>query len=247
MGDSITFGRRATADGGHDSSGGYRRYLRRSLLDAGKTFELVGACPGFVGRCQIPPNRTPPILPAYCASETTTGLGHHDGHPGWDINAFRARMGYECPGSIENYLSRVVDDDDHRVMPHIVLLMVGANDVRAGSGIREGAALRFSYLLDELLTALPSTSLLVVGLVTPNLVGTNNRDGVIPFNRAVTNLVRAHRDAGRNVRLVNTYSAIRITSSGDSPDLSPDDLHPNERGYQAIAARWYDAIAPLVR
>ncbi len=241
MGDSITFGMRATPTG-PTSSGGYRRYLRRSLLDAGKAFEYVGACPGFEGRCRIPPDGEPP----YCFAGGAPELGRHDGHPGWDIDAFRAREGGACPGSVATFLSRVTDDSGSPVTPDIVLLMVGANDVRAGAGIREGAADRFAFLLDELFAELPSSTLVVVGTVTPNLVGTNDRDGVRPFNRALRTIVDARRDAGRNVRLVDTYGAIRIDASGSSPDLSSDRLHPNERGYEAIARRWYDAIAPLV-
>lgn len=242
MGDSITFGVRATPTG-PTSSGGYRRYLRRALRDAGRTFEYVGACPGHGGRCRIPPSGEPP----YCFPGGAPELGQHDGHPGWDINAFRARTGGACPGSVETFLSRVRDGSGRPATPHIVLLMVGANDVRAGSGIRQGAARRFGYLLDELLAALPPTTRVVVGTVTPNLVGTNDRDGVRPFNRAVRAIVAARRRAGREVQIVDTYGAIAVDASGRSPDLSSDRLHPNERGYRKIARRWLEAIAPLVR
>lgn len=240
MGDSITFGMRATPTG-HNSIGGYRRYLARSLLAAGKHFEYVGSCPGFVGRCPVP-GGDPPI----CFPGGDPDIGQHDGHPGWDINAFRARQSEQCPGSIQSFLSRVVDGQGDHVTPNIILLMVGANDVRAGSGIRAGAATRFGYLLTDLHAAVPPATRVVVGLVTPNLNGTNNQDGVIPFDQKITKIVRARRDQGWNVRLVNTYSAIEITAAGTSPDLSSDLLHPNEQGYQNIAAVWYKAIAPWV-
>lgn len=242
MGDSITFGMRATATG-HTSIGGYRRYLEKSLLAAGKVFEYVGGCPGFSGRCRIPPDGDPP----YCFDGGAPELGRHDGHPGWDINAFRARQGESCPGSVATFLSRVTDNPGQHVTPDIVLLMVGANDVRAGSGIRDGAALRFRYLLDEMLAALPGSTRIVVGLVTPNLNGTNNKDGVIPYNHSITSVVKNRRAAGFNVRLVNTYSAIHIDANGTSPDLSSDHLHPNEQGYKKIAAVWDKAIEPWVR
>lgn len=241
MGDSITFGIRATPSGSV-SSGGYRRYLRRALLDDRKSFAYVGTCPGFGGRCRILPDGNP----LYCQSGGAPELGRHDGHPGWDINAFRARDGGSCPGDIDTFLSRVTDSQGEHVTPDIVLLLVGANDVRAGAGIREGAARRFRYLLDDLLAALPDRTLIAVGSVTPNLNGTNNRDGVIPFNEAITDVVRARRDAGHNVMMVDTYGAIRINGSGNSPDLSSDRLHPNEQGYQRIAERWLDAIGSLV-
>lgn len=242
MGDSVTFGMRATPSGA-TSSGGYRRYLRRRLLDEGRAFAYVGACPGVAGRCRIPPDGDP----LYCAAGGAPEIGRHDGHPGWDVNAFRARTGGACPGSIATFLARVTDDAGDHVTPHVVLLMVGANDVRAGAGIRDGAATRFGYLMDELLAALPDTTLLVVGTVTPNLNGTNDRDGVRPFNRVVRTIVGAHRDAGRNVMLVDTYGAIRVDGSGSSPDVSSDGLHPNEQGYQRIADVWYDAIGDRIR
>lgn len=198
-----------------EAGGGYRRFLDQTARAARRSFQLVGSI--------------------------VDGVGRHDGHAGANIND--VRTGFPNPGAppvgLGGYLATVTDGTT-RVTPHVVLLMIGANDVREAAMIRDGSAMRLARLLDELIARLPD-ALIVVAQITPNLNGTNDSNGVVPYNTAAATIVDARRRAGRHVALVDMHSPIGRT------DLSGDLLHPNDRGYRKIAAVWFRALDPWLR
>ena len=198
-----------------EAGGGYRRFLDQTARAARRSLRFVGS--------------------------TADAVGRHDGHPGAAINDVRTgfpRAG-ATPVGLAGYLATVTDGAA-RVTPHVVLLMIGANDVREAAMIRAGSATRLASLLDELTARLPG-ALVVVAQITPNLNGTNDANGVVPYNAAVAAIVEARRRAGRHVTLVDMHSPITRA------DLSDDLLHPIDRGYRKIAAGWYRELEPLLR
>jgi lysophospholipase L1-like esterase len=119
--------------------------------------------------------------------------------------------------------------------PHIVLLHIGTNDMLRSDG--STAPQRLATLLDDLITALPG-SLIVVAKIIPLNSGMTQ---VTAYNSAIMPLVQQRIDAGKHVVLVDQNTGFAST------DLGSDGVHPNVTGYQKMAGVWYAAISALLR
>ncbi|MDF3071836.1 MAG: hypothetical protein K0R38_7437, partial [Polyangiaceae bacterium] len=148
---------------------------------------------------------------------------NHEGHSGWTIDS-----GYVSFG---DGISKLVPSPAFDTVPHIVLLMIGTNDVSASQGtstIHE----RLDSLLGKITGAAPN-ALVVVAQITP--IGWNPAARTA-YNARLPGLVQARASQGQHVVLVDMG---KMPSSG----LSSDSLHPNDSGYGFMARTWYDAIA----
>lgn len=146
---------------------------------------------------------------------------NHEGRPAWKINQ----------------LLPIIPSPALQQKPHIVLLMIGTNDVARPTGAGDLADMpkRLGTLIDKLITNLPD-ALIVVSSITPMTLGGSN---VQTFNKSIPAVVEARAAAGKHVKFVDQYTGFNTAWLGDG-------VHPNQRGYAQMATVWYDAIGPLL-
>jgi lysophospholipase L1-like esterase len=159
---------------------------------------------------------------------------NHEGHSGFNIDNTQGRMGIRqfFPNAITTY------------KPHIILLMIGTNDVDTGEDNIPG---RLGTLMDTMLGADPNL-LLVVAQIVPQQkadVDTLNMQ-VQAYNAAIPALVKTRADAGKHVVMVDMYNAFAANPNYSSILLA-DRLHPTPAGFTVMANTWYAAIGSLLR
>lgn len=145
----------------------------------------------------------------------------NEGHSGWRID------------QITGLLPKPALD----TVPHIVLLMIGTNDVYAASG-QATMPDRLGALLDKLISGAPN-ALIVVAKITPlNNAGSNAT--IKTYNDAIPGLVQARAAAGKHVILGDM-------NTGFTPAmLSNDGVHPNKSGYDFMGDTWYKLISSFL-
>jgi hypothetical protein len=188
--------------------GGYRIDLFRMANVAGKSLTFVGSQDNGPDTVDDVPF---PTL--------------HEGHSGIPI----APLGEEwvpSPGlERESY-------------PHIVLLMIGTNDVLDDIEI-EGAPERCATLIDKLLTVYPA-ALLVVSPILPVTAEAPVFDAAVAdYNAAIMSLVADRAAAGESIVWADL-------ATGFPPDELDDGVHPSEEGFARMAAGWYAVIGRLL-
>jgi GDSL-like Lipase/Acylhydrolase family len=145
----------------------------------------------------------------------------NEGHSGWRID------------QITGLLPKPALD----TVPHIVLLMIGTNDVYTASG-QATMPDRLGALLDKLISGAPN-ALSVVAKITPlNNAGSNAT--IKTYNDAIPGLVQARAAAGKHVILGDM-------NTGFTPAmLSNDGVHPNKSGYDFMGDTWYKLISSFL-
>jgi GDSL-like lipase/acylhydrolase family protein len=131
---------------------------------------------------------------------------NHEGHSGWTIDS-----GYVSFG---DGISTLVPKPAFDTVPHIVLLMIGTNDVGASMGTSTIAD-RLDKLLDKIVAAAPQ-ALVVLPELTP--IGYNPAP-LAPYNAKIPGIVQARVAKGQHFALVDM-------SKMPSNQLQSDDLHP---------------------
>lgn len=145
----------------------------------------------------------------------------NEGHSGWRID------------QITGLLPKPALD----TIPHIVLLMIGTNDVYAASG-QATMPERLGTLLDKLIGAAPN-ALIVVAKITPlNNAGSNAT--IKTYNDAIPGLVQTRAAAGKHIILGD------MNTGFTSGMLSNDGVHPNKSGYDFMGDTWYKLISSFL-
>jgi lysophospholipase L1-like esterase len=142
----------------------------------------------------------------------------HEGHGGWRINQ----------------LLDLIPAPAFDTVPHIVLLMVGTNDVLNRDALDQ-APTRLGNLLDQMVTAAPN-ALIVVAKITPM---SGSVDEIQNYNDAIPVVVGSKVDAGKHVIIVDQNAGFPL-------DELVDGVHPTPAGYARMAGVWYTAIAPYL-
>jgi hypothetical protein len=142
----------------------------------------------------------------------------HEGHDGISI----AELGAEW-----------VPSPGIKDVPHIVLLMVGTNDIYGQIALSD-APRRLEALIDRVMSAYPR-ALLVVATLTPMSDEVPARP-VEAFNAAIAPLVEQRAAAGKPIQLVDMYRGFPADGLGDV-------VHPNAVGFRHMANVWYATIA----
>jgi len=193
------------------SPGGYRVPLFRIARTNGRDLT-------FVGRLRNgPPSVDDRAFP-----------GGHEGNPGYTVEACRDRAGILplVPGALA------------AARPHVVLLMIGTNDVAAGCDLAKSLAAL------ERLVALVEGSTPEPTLVLANLVPSRDEAfdaRATPYTAAISKLVAEHAARGKKVRLADTMAAFTAVP-GYRAALLADALHPNDAGYAVMAGAWARAM-----
>lgn len=193
-------------------TGGYRVPLFHLTYQAGQNMTFVGpsgAGPATVDGVTFPEN--------------------HDGHSGYFIDRIGTRKG----------LLPLMAPNLAKFSPHIVLLMIGTNDINTQLELST-APTRLASVIDTVTESSPNT-LLVVAKLVPTRTDSLNSD-VQKYNAAMEDLVADRVAAGKHVLLVDMYGAFTKNSNYKNALLF-DGLHPNDAGYAVMADVWYDAIS----
>jgi lysophospholipase L1-like esterase len=204
-------------------AGGYRSPLCASLTKAGYSFR-------FVGSHAI--NSTPLLV--------ESGNDHHEGHGGYSLGHVLSNI----DGGTSNggHWIDGLPGTREAVYPDIILLMIGTNDL--GSHKREVAPTLADYdkLLDKLSAMRPKAVIIAATLIpyTGSLEKYPVREQhQLEFNAALPALIKKHQTAGQRVVLKDMRPTVL------PEHISKDGVHPNQAGYDAIAAAWFEAIKAL--
>jgi lysophospholipase L1-like esterase len=204
-------------EGFGSSGGGYRVELFKQAVAANKNITFVGTLQNG------PTNVSGKAFPR-----------NHQGHGGFTIDTDANHSGIS--GSItQNALNQF--------KPDIVLLMIGTNDINGNVDI-QNAPNRLGRLVDDITTRAPDTLVVVASIAPVVNSGTNSR--VMAYNGALPGLVETRASQGKHVIFVDNYASI-ATQPNFQNSLMADNLHPNDAGYAALGASFYDIIEDRLR
>ena len=209
LGDSITDGVGSSSPGG-----GYRVRLFHDAVQAHKALTFVGSA--------TDPNGPPTV-------DGKTFSRNHEGHPGYTIDDSSTTSG----------ISPFVDQSIATNHPHIILLMIGTNDVNRGIDVAN-APTRLGALIDRLIGDAPN-ALLVVAKITPWMDDGGANTIVQTYNDAITGVVQSRAANGKHITMVDMYAAFTAQANYKTT-LMNDYLHPNDAGYVVMGDVWYPAI-----
>ena len=145
----------------------------------------------------------------------------HEGHSGWRIDQLDSNIAawFASYGS-----------------PDVVLMHIGTNDFGQNYNIST-AIDRLDALILKIANLQPNCRIIVTNLMERS--GTANTNIQSMFNPYVQDRVNAHAAAGRLVTFLNMRAVVPLTDM-------PDQLHPNQTGYDKMAAAWLPAIQAVI-
>ena len=153
------------------------------------------------------------------------------------------RGGYTIAGGGQGALAGTVTDTAiASYHPHIVLLMIGTNDINGNINVST-APTRLGQLIDEIITDAPSALVVVASIIPIANSGTNAR--VQTYNAAIPALVNSRAAAGKHVVYLDNYAAF-AANPNYATALMADSLHPNEAGYAVLGRAFYAAISAVL-
>ncbi len=161
----------------------------------------------------------------YVGTLSNNGAGipdpHHEGHGGWRIDQLDSNM--------TGWLNSLAD-------PDVVLMHIGTNDF--GQSFNTATAIdRLDGLILKIATQRPYAHIIVTNLMERGEPTNGNIQSL--FNPQVQGKVAAHAAAGRRVYFLDMRAAVPLTDM-------PDNLHPNQTGYNKMAAAWLPAIQAVI-
>lgn len=148
---------------------------------------------------------------------------HHEGHSGFRIDQIQS--------GFVNWANSVAS-------PDIILLLIGTNDYGQDND-PANASKRLDQLISLIATNTPNAKLVVANLTVRTDSPSLETAIATTFNPYVPTMVAKHAALGQNVSFVDMHAALNAS------DLV-DKLHPNESGYNKMAATWFNAITALV-
>ena len=141
------------------------------------------------------------------------------------------------PGARIDQISDHVAPWLHQYQPQIILLHIGTNDILQNYSVNTAVA-RLQYLLMQITTTLPHTIVIVAQIIPLEKFGRNGE--VISYNKAIPGIVQHFEQQGKLVEYVDMYDVVPIS------DI-PDQIHPNNQGYNLMASVWFTALKPILR
>jgi len=141
----------------------------------------------------------------------------HEGHSGWRIDQIDA--------VIESVFAQIAD-------PDVILLLIGTNDYGQNNDTAH-ATNRLDALVTRMATHRPYAKIIVANLLERG--EPHNTRIQTTFNPFLPGLVDRQRALGREVYFDDLRSAVPLADM-------PDQLHPNQLGYQKMATNWFQMI-----
>lgn len=226
LGDSITLGASQPAW----IPGGYRDPLHTLLTNAGYQIQFVGSDTN---------NPT--------AALTAAGNKSHEGHGSYTTSNLLANLDGAAAGPSANnggFWLTGISGTRPPVYPDVILLMAGVNDLGVNQFPPEVGLAGLDALITKLAMLRPGAHI-VVSTLTPYIgsVYPNREANEQAFNAALPALVASHQSAGHRVTLCDVRTRLNLTNAASL--LCSDGVHPNQAGYNEIAAVWFEAIQRL--
>ncbi len=202
-------------EGFGSSGGGYRVELFRRAVAGGKNIT-------FVGSQQNGPNEV----------DGRPFPRKHEGRGGYTIDS----------GGGHNGISGQITAQALAGGAHIVLLMIGTNDINGNVDLN-GAPGRLGKLVDDITMRAPNALVVVATIIPIANSGTNPK--VIAYNNALPELVSTRAAAGKHVVLLDNYALFAANPNYASAWMG-DYLHPNNAGYTELGKAFYGAIESVL-
>jgi len=205
----LPFGDSITDGIGSTDQAGYRSPLFKLVVQANQKMTFVGSRSSG---------------PAQVAGKTFPKS--HEGHPGWTIDPKFVTYG--------DGISTLIPSPAFTTIPHVVLLMIGTNDVNSTMGLTSIAD-RLDTLLDKIIQVAPD-ALIVVAAPTPLKSGSS---ALTTYISKIPGIAKQRAGRGQHIVAVD-MSKLPLSN------LSSDGIHPNDQGYVYMADIWYAAIKDLL-
>jgi lysophospholipase L1-like esterase len=148
---------------------------------------------------------------------------NHEGHSGYRID--------QIASGFLSWVNAVPS-------PDVILLLIGTNDY-GQQYATASATNRLDRLIWLIATNRPNTRLVVANVTLRTDNSTYESQIQAGYNRFIPGIVTQHAALGHRVSFVDLHAAL------GAADLI-DGLHPNQSGYDKMAAAWSQAITQLV-
>jgi lysophospholipase L1-like esterase len=173
------------------------------------------------------------------ATETVpTFLPEGGGRAVWDKTFARLKAANfgSCGEGTQHVLWRVRNGRLDAILPKLVVLMIGVNNLAMMGNSCEEVAGGIKAIVREIHARTPTTKVLLLGLY-PHL-----DEALMGRIRQVNAIVARLDDGGATVKFMDLGDRFR-SADRTLKSVMPDGCHPNAKGYQVVA----DAILPTVR
>ena len=120
--------------------------------------------------------------------------------------------------------------------PDIVLMHAGSNDMIQGQSV-ESTLVEISQLIDRLRAANPTVKILLSQLIPTTLAANSN---ITALNNALPGLANQKNTAQSSVTIVDQNTGFNASAD------TFDGVHPTDGGEEKMAAKWYQALQPLL-
>jgi len=194
------------------------------MTDAGVSFDFIGSMQGAG-------EKGPSQWPGYKGKTFDTD---HEGHSGWTSSDLLRGCDWELErGKLQDWLKNYT--------PDVVFLHIGTNDAFHLTPTDETIT-NIAATIDQLRAANPEVTIFLAKIIplcgqwereyNPNAIAINNRIAAVAKDKST----RKSR-----VIVVDHYTGF------DEQRDTNDEIHPNARGQQKMAARWADAYLAAAR
>jgi beta-glucosidase len=123
------------------------------------------------------------------------------------------------------------------ISPKLAVLMIGTNNLHDNTDVEIEAGV--TKIVKELNTKLPKTKVLLLGIFPRGVKATDpSRARIKTINEVLAKL----DDGGKTIKYLDIGPKFLEADGTLPPEIMPDALHPNEKGYGI----WAEAMAPAV-
>ena len=142
----------------------------------------------------------------------------------------------------QHVLWRLEHGEVEGIHPRVAVLMIGTNNLT--SNTNEEIAAGVTKIVQTLREKLPTTKVLLLGIFPRGARADDpSRERIKAINRQIAKL----DDGGETVKYLDIGEKFLEPDGTLAPEIMPDALHPNERGYQVWAAATAHTLAELMK